>query len=198
MSLLRRCSLLMLALACAGNAQTVTATMLGTVRDASGAVLPNVEVTVTNINTNISNGFMTDETGEYVIPLLKPGIYRVRASHPGFKTVVRERVVLEVDQKARVDLTLTVGDVSESGEGHASAPVIATDRRTVGQVIDNRRVLELPLNGRNFIQLTYLAPGAVRGVGTNADFFSMGGSVSVNGSRVQNNNFLLDGTDNNN
>src|SRR5262249_36786087 len=136
--------------------------------------------------------------GGYVVPFLKPGNYRVRASHPGFKTAIQNGVILEVEQKARGDLVLEVGQISERVEGSEDAPIISTDSATVGQVIDHKRVLELPLNGRNFIQLTYLAPGAVRGIGTNADFFSMGGSVSVNGSRVQNNNYLLDGTDNNN
>jgi hypothetical protein len=179
-------------------AQTVTGTILGTIRDPSGAVLPRVNIVVTNVETNITSSFVTDDTGGYVVPLLKPGTYRVKASHPGFKTTVHDGVILTVEQKARVDITLDVGQVTESVEVTANAPLISTDSASVGQVIDHKRVIELPLNGRNFIQLTYLAPGAVRGIGTNADFFGMGGSVSVNGSRVQNNNYLLDGTDNNN
>jgi Carboxypeptidase regulatory-like domain len=178
--------------------QTATGTILGTIRDSSGSVVPTADVVVTNVDTNISHEFVTDETGSYIVPLLRPGKYRVKASRSGFKSGVQEGIIVGVDQKARVDMTLEVGEVTQIVEVISNASVISTDSASVGQVIENRRVVELPLNGRNFIQLTYLAPGAVRGVGTNSDLFGQGGSVSVNGSRVQGNNFLIDGTDNNN
>ena len=177
--------------------QTITGTILGAVRDSSGGVLPGVEVIVQNGDTNISKHFTTDQTGNYLVPLLKPGKYRVTASAAGFKTSVQEGVVLQVEQQARVDITLEIGQIDQKVEVVSYASVISTDSASVGQVIDNRRVRELPLNGRNFIQLTYVAPGAVRGVGTNADIVGQGGSVSVNGGRVQNNNFMIDGTDDN-
>lgn len=178
------------------GAQSFRGTIVGTVKDPSGAVLPGVDVTVTNAGTRVARAVVTNEAGDYAVPLLPPGTYSVTAALSGFKTEVRSGITLQVDQVARVDMTLQVGEVSETVEVIGDAPLINTETSTVGTVIENRKVVELPLNGRQFFQLNLLVPGASTSV-QGSQNSTQGGAFVVNGAREQDNNFLIDGIDNN-
>jgi outer membrane receptor protein involved in Fe transport len=177
-------------------AQSFRGTIVGTVKDGTGAVLPGVEITATNAGTAAERKVVSGETGEYSVPLLPPGTYTVSAALPGFKTNIRSGITLLVDQTARIDFTLGIGDVSEKVEVMGDAPLINTESSTVGTVIANSQVVELPLNGRQFLQLNLLVPGATTPV-QGSQNSTQGGSFVVNGAREQDNNFLIDGIDNN-
>jgi hypothetical protein len=176
--------------------QNIRGTILGTVRDASGAILRGANITIRQPATGLSYEQASNDAGEFLFTQLPPGTYTVTAAQSGFKTENHENVLVEVDQRVRVDFALAVGAVTEAVNVEASAPVINTDSATVGNVIDNKQVTELPLNGRNPLQLTLLVPGANFGV-KGSQNQTQGGSISVNGAREQSNNFLLDGVDNN-
>jgi len=194
----RAMGVFILIIACWSHAagQSFRATIVGSVKDSAGAIIPGVEVKVTNSGTAASRVVVTAETGEYAVPLLPPGDYAVSASLPGFKTNVRTGITLQVDQVARIDFTLQVGEVSETIEVIGAAPLINTETSTVGTVIENSKVVELPLSGRQFLQLNLLVPGASTPV-QGSQNSTQGGSFVVNGAREQDNNFLIDGIDNN-
>jgi hypothetical protein len=146
---------------CASLWAQATADISGTVKDSSGAVLPGVQVTATQTDTGISRTAISNETGFYVLPNLSPGPYRLEASLPGFRTYVQMGVVLQVNASPVINVTLEVGQVSEQVEVQANAALVDTRNSTVGSVIENERVLELPLNGRNVTDLIVAAGGAV-------------------------------------
>lgn len=177
--------------------QTATGTILGTVRDVSQAVAPKADIVVRNIDTGVERRIVTDSLGNYVVTLLQPGAYEVSAQLTGFKKAVRSGIVLHVDERDRIDFQLEIGNLSESPLNVvADAPLIQSDSAALGAVVDQHKVIELPLNGRDFFQLTYLVPGAVSGA-QGSQNSTQGGAVAVNGMREQSNNFLLDGVDNN-
>ena len=176
--------------------QRVTGSIDGRVTDPSGAILPGVEVTVTNESTGQTRVVVTNETGLYNAPLLTSGTYSVQASLPGFRTEVRRGIVVEVDRNARVEIQLQVGEVTEKVEVMADAPLVQVDTSSLGQVIDAQRVAQLPLNGRDFLQLASLTPG-VQPNSEGSNLSTQSGSVNVNGAREVFNNFMLDGIDNN-
>jgi hypothetical protein len=173
-----------------------TGTIVGTITDPSGAVVPKARVTVRNQETNATREVVTDGEGDYNVPLLPPALYQVSAEKPGFRRSVYRAFNLDVDQTARVDFTLQVGEVNEDIAVTDSVPIIQTDTSTLGQVIDGRQVHELPLNERNFLSFALLVPGGQMPV-EGSQNSTQGGSISVNGAREQSNNFLLDGVDNN-
>ncbi|MEW5980007.1 MAG: carboxypeptidase regulatory-like domain-containing protein [Acidobacteriota bacterium] len=177
------------------HAQTSFGKITGILRDTSGAVLPDANVTATNEKTGITRQVRTDSGGNYLIPSLPPSTYTVEAELKGFKKAVSSKIVLEVNQTLRVDLTLEVGEITQTVEVEASAPLLQSETSTVGTVIENKQVVELPLNGRSFTELTYLIPGAVRQGG--AIFQTSGSRVSVSGARAEDNNYTLDGVNNN-
>jgi hypothetical protein len=177
-------------------AQTVRGTILGTVTDPSGAVTPKARVTVREAATGLARSEFTNNEGEYSIPQLPAGRYDLSVEAPSFKKTERTGIVLSVDDRLRIDVSLAVGQVTEVVSVEASASVVSTDSATVGNVVDNKKVTELPLNGRNFLQLNLLVPGANQGV-KGSQNQTQGGSITVNGAREQSNNFLLDGMDNN-
>src|SRR3989449_1374354 len=133
-----------------------TAQVSGTVKDQSGAVLPGVEVTATQTATGLARNVVTNETGSYILPNLPIGPYRLEAALPGFRTFVQTGIVLQVGANPVVNVSLQVGQVSEQVEVQADAALVETRSTGVGQVIDNVRVLELPLNGRNLQELIIL------------------------------------------
>jgi outer membrane receptor protein involved in Fe transport len=169
-----------------------TAQITGRVTDASGAVVPGTSIVVTNIGTAADRTVSTNQDGYYTVPLLPPGGYRVEVKHEGFRPVLRTGVVLEVDQRAELDFTLEVGGVAERIEVQAAALQLNTVEASQGQVIENKRIVDLPLNGRNYDELALLSAGAVQPLGS-ARF----GGFSSGGMRDTQNNFLLDGVDNN-
>ena len=186
----------LIVLAICGQAQNIRGTILGTVRDESGAVVRGAKVTVNHISTGLTRTETSNEVGEYLFAQLPVGEYTLSVEQSGFKKTERTGILLQVDDKLRQDVTLPVGQLTETVAVEAVAPVTSTDSATVGNVVDNKKVTELPLNGRNFLQLNLLVPGANQGV-KGSQNQTQGGSISVNGAREQANNFLLDGTDNN-
>ena len=136
-------------------AQTAsTAQITGTVTDQSGAVLPGAEVTATQTDTGISRNALSNETGTYVLPNLPVGPYRLEVSLPGFRSYVRTGIVLQVNSNPVINVTLQVGQVSETVEVQANAALVETRSTGVGTVIENQRILELPLNGRQATDLS--------------------------------------------
>src|SRR5690242_15575716 len=138
-----------------------TAQLSGTVRDVSGAVLPGVEVTATQTDTGLMRSVVTNETGSYTMPDLPVGPYRLEAALAGFRTFAQSGILLTVGANPVININLSVGQVSETVEVKADAALVETRTTGVGQVIDNTRVVELPLNGRNVIQLIVLSGAAV-------------------------------------
>lgn len=172
-------------------------TILGTVKDETGAVLPKVTVTVTNERTGIGRTAATNEEGSFQIPALLPGAYRVELEASGFKKYQQAGVDLRVNESVRVDVTMQVGELTQTVEVEGGAPLLTTSSGTVGHVIENKTVVELPLNGRDFTQLTLLIPGATNGNNPGGFFVIGGNNVSVTGNRSDSNNYSLDGVDNN-
>lgn len=196
-----RLMIVVLALALSGAttyAQTVLGTILGTVTDSSGAVVRGAKVTVTQIATGLGRTGFTNDVGEYSFPQLPTGPYKVEAELTGFKKTQRSGVELRVEDVLRIDLILQVGQMTETVAVEATAPIVSTDSSTLGGVVDNKTVTELPLNGRDFNQLSLMVPGVNSGTskGT-ATSASASSAMSVNGNRAQSNNFMIDGSDNN-
>jgi carboxypeptidase family protein/TonB-dependent receptor-like protein len=177
-------------------AQTFTGTIVGTATDRTGGVLPNATVSFTSVDTGLTRSVQTSSTGAYTAPLLPPGEYRLEAKLTGFKKFVQTGIHVEVNEDAKIDITLEVGDVTNEVTVRADTPLVQTQSAAVGTVVDNKKIVELPLNGRDFFQLSVLVPGAVPPAERSQNS-TQGGAVSVNGAREQSNNFLLDGVDNN-
>src|SRR5437660_5963776 len=167
----------------------------GTIRDASGATVPQAKITVTEVDKGISLNTSTGGSGDYVASPLPIGRYSVRVEKNGFKTAVTEAIEVQVQQRAVVDITLQVGAVAEEVTVTNVAPLLETETSELGQVVDNRRVVNLPLNGRNFAQLAQLSDGVAPSEPGARDEGGYG--FSANGARSLQNNFLLDGIDNN-
>src|SRR5688572_14654040 len=172
------------------SAQSTDATLLGTVHDPSGNILPGVTITVTNVRTNATRTVVTGDAGTYEIRALQPSEYTLAAELSGFKKQVLTGLALQVNQAARVDVTLQLGDVVEAVTVEVNAPLVQAATGALGQVIDNRQIVELPLNGRNFTQLATLTPGVTASAPLGTGRAS---SVAVSGSRATKTEFLLDG-----
>src|SRR5690242_21072376 len=129
--------------------QSVDATLKGRVSDSSGAPVPGVKVEIKNIETNVAISTVTDSAGQYTGPFLKPGAYRVTVEAPGFKKFVRDNITLNVGQAAGIDIALEVGQQTETITVSAESAVLETQTADRGLVIDQKRVVELPLNARN-------------------------------------------------
>ena len=176
-------------------AQSELATLTGSVADSSGGVIANAEVTVTNQGTNISSTGKSNENGRYVVPSLKPGLYTLAVSAPGFKKYVNNALTLQVNQTARLDIELTIGEVTQEVTVSAEAPLLEVDTSGRGAVIDERKIVELPLNGRDYNQLATLSPGVLTAT-PRLQSIGFKGAFNVNGNRAFQNAFLLDGVDN--
>jgi outer membrane receptor protein involved in Fe transport len=175
--------------------QLSSGTVLGTVSDASGALIPGVEVKVSNSATGVTRETMTNESGNYRVDQLPVGIYVVETDLSGFKKGVHSGVNVDIDARVRIDFALSPGDISEVVDVTSAAPLVQTDDSTVGQVVDERKIMTLPLNGRDFSQLAYIVPGAY----APRPGSSLGnrGGFSVAGLNENTNQFLLDGINNN-
>jgi len=172
-----------LSITCSNAWAQATAQIAGTVKDQTGAVLPGVEVTVTQIETGTTRSAVTNETGSYVLSSLPIGPYRLEATLPGFRTYAQTGIVLQVNSSPVVNPVLEVGQVSEQVEVQANATLVETRSAGVGQVVENARILELPLNGRAVVELLALSGAATPAAtitGSNRDPFSRG-NVSVAG-----------------
>src|SRR5947207_702404 len=174
----------------------------GVIHDPSGAVIPGVTVTVTNPATNFVRTGISNEAGVYNFPVVQPGIYNVKVELPGFRTSEQNNVELQGQQSARIDFTLQGGDVSQTVEVEGTAALIATENATVGTVIENKRIVDMPLNGRNFLQLVALSPNVSYGFSDSAIAGTRQGgaraqqNISVSGQRSEFNHFTLDGVEN--
>jgi hypothetical protein len=191
------------ALAAAIHAQLTTSDIVGKVTDQTGSVVPAAKITVTNLGTGLDYIAVADKDGNYRLSLLPAGKYRIKAEKQGFKTWLIENVGLNIGDKYRADAKLDVGALVESVVVRGEAPELQTESPTVSSLIDERMMQELPVNGRNFVELAQLAPGASDYSGA---AFATGDAVddrrrptvlSVNGATAGENNFRIDGMDNN-
>ena len=186
-----------------GLAQVDTGTVVGTIKDASGAVVPNAIATATNVDTGIKTSVKSASDGNYVITPVKIGRYSVSAEAVGFRTEVRQNIVLDVQQTIRLDFSLRVGSVTETANVTGEAPLLDTQDASLGDVVASQQVEQLPLNGRRYTDLATLTAGVTKITEGPVDGSSSptngnaGGNFSVNGTRGDQNNFILDGIDNN-
>src|SRR5437868_14632788 len=177
-------------------AQTFRGTILGTVTDASGAVVSGAQVTVRNANTGLERTTRTSADGSYSVPELPIGTYMVTVSQSGFQTSATTGVIVDVAGERRVDVSLKPGQVAErvevSGE---SLPQVETTSTVVGGTLTSETIANIPVNGRDYMKLIYLNPGIAGSPDQISDSPGSFGTFSMNGSRGRANNFLLDGTD---
>jgi hypothetical protein len=192
-----------LSLARTASAQAVTGTILGTVADTTGAVLPGVSVTVKHTETGLTRTLTTDSNGEYTAASVPTGTYTVTGEISGFKSVSLSNVQVGVDQRVRADIKLEVGAMTESVEIVAQTPLVQTSSSDLSTTVTEEQIKQLPLNGRNFVSLTRSIPGVLRGIpGSNIDgagslAWRASAAFSANGQRPRDNNYMLDGVDNN-
>jgi hypothetical protein len=177
------------------GAQTTTGSIVGTISDPSGAVIGGAAVTVTNMGTSIAVKTTTDNGGNYVVTPLQVGLYSVTVEAAGFKKSVRSDITVNVQDRVRVDAALEVGAVTDTVEVQAAAPLLQTDTSYLGQVVESQRIVDLPLNGRYFSRLAILTAGTAPTPAGARD--EKTGGFSSNGVRPYQNNYLLDGVDNN-
>ncbi|MGB8322171.1 MAG: carboxypeptidase-like regulatory domain-containing protein, partial [Candidatus Acidiferrum sp.] len=183
-----------------------TGSFSGNVTDKTGAPISGATVTATSQGTGVARPAQTDESGHYLFPLLPIGVYTIRAEFKGFQPGESKDLKLQVDEARELDFTLSVSSVSSTVEVSAAAVAVETSNPSLGQVINSQEVAQLPLNGRDFVQLATLTPGTTQE--TNPNSFFNGGpssevsargsfSLSVGGSRPNSTDWLLDGVDNN-
>ena len=188
-----------------GLAQQASATVTGVVSDPSGAAVPSAQVALTNINTSVVRSTTANNEGAYSLLNVTPGSYTIKASANGFTTMTQTQVTLEVNQTATLDFHMKVGEAQSTVTIEATASAVESSTSELGAVVNNKAVVELPLNGRNFTQLLTITPGAVN---INRDQSSSGGGgfvgnpignfsfPSINGAHVRSNLFMLDGINN--
>ena len=199
------CLLVLSPLALAGTAaaQAVTGTIIGTVADTTGAVLPGVSVTVKQTETGFTRTLTSDTNGEFTAASIPTGTYTVTGEISGFKAVSLSNIQVGVDSRVRADLKLEVGAMTESVEIVAQTPLVQTSSSDLSTTVGEEQIKQLPLNGRNFVSLTRTIPGVLRGIpGANIDgagslAWRASAAFSANGQRPRDNNYLLDGVDNN-
>src|ERR1700758_4265371 len=187
--------ILVLAFPTNAGAQKDAGSIVGSVKDPSGALISQAAVTVTDVERGSNLSTKTNDAGEYVAGPLRVGRYTVTVEHPGFKKAVSEPVNLDVQQRIALNVTLQVGRITEAIQVSGVTPLLETETSELGQVVDNKRVANLPLNGRNFAQLALLTAGTAPSEPGARDEGGFG--FSANGARSLQNNFLLDGVDNN-
>jgi hypothetical protein len=183
------------------HAQAVNATLLGSVTDVTGAVVQNAKVTVTEATTNVSRVTNTNESGNYTVPNLPPGTYNVTVEVTGFKKETRRDIVVQVDTTTRADLQLTPGSITETVEVTGAPPILQTDTANTGTKMDQVQTASLPLisSNRNFQSLLNMVPGVAPVQEQHSQFFNAGSSLQteVNGQMREGNNFMIEGTDDN-
>src|SRR5438270_13269767 len=175
-------------------AQTTTGSIVGTVSDASSAAVPGATVTVTNVDTNIATKTTTDSTGNYVVTPLPVGNYSVTVEAKGFKKSVSQGITLNMQDRIGVNVVLELGQVTETVEVMGAAPALQTDTSYLGQVVDSKKIVDLPLNGRFFTRLAVLTAGTLPTAPGARD--ERTGGFSANGVRPYQNNYVFAGIDN--
>ena len=196
-------AMVLVILASAGLAysQAVNATLLGTVTDASGAVVPNAKVTITETQTGVAHAMQTNESGNWIVPDLPPGVYAASVEATGFKKEIRRDITLVVDTATRVDIQLTPGNITESIEVTGAPPILQTDTASTSTQINSSMLANAPLIGsnRNFQSLLNLAPGVAPVTEQHSQFFNASSSLQteVNGQARMGNNTMIEGTDDN-
>ena len=178
-------------LVCSGPLGAQTVRVMGRVSDPTGAMIPRASILVRNMETGLARRTESNHLGFYSVSLLPPGKYRIIVRKDGFRPINRGGLVLKVGRKVAVDFVLDVGAISEEIKVSMAVPALNSVEASLGQVIGNRRIVDMPLNGRDYIQLALLSAGTVQPVGGRA------GGFSVAGQRTTQNNYLLDGMDNN-
>jgi TonB-dependent Receptor Plug Domain. len=191
---------LLLTLAAVACAQEYRATLLGIVTDSSGAAIADARIEAINVETGVATAAVTGNEGSYLIPFLTPGKYSVRVEHPGFKSLQRGPIELRVNDRARLDLPLEVGQISDRVTVTAEAELLEVSSASRGQVVENRKITDLPLNSKNPFTLMNLASG-VQYTGSMLYFrpFDNGAiaDFSINGGRSGANEFQIDGVSDN-
>jgi outer membrane receptor protein involved in Fe transport len=183
---------LLAATAIQSSAQVSSGTIVGAATDSTGAIVPGVGITIVHQGTEDTRKAQTNERGEFSVPFVRTGEYSITAEKQGFRPQTQTGITVQVDQTVRVEFTLQIGSVSERVEVTTAAPLIDTSTSSLGQVIGNKQILDLPLNGRNAFALGLLSGNTipVQGMGTNLPFVTGGGRFGLN-------DVLLDGVDNN-
>ncbi len=180
-------------------AQTTTATISGTVKDETGGVIPGIQVTVTNLDTGIVRSLVSDDAGRYRASQLEVGAYEVKGELTGFQTSIRKGIELSVGRSAVVDLTMRVGEISDQVTVTGEASLVETTGTTLSGLVTTTQIQDLPLNGRNFVQLTLLEAGVSNAMKASAATRNLingfGMDITVAGARPNSNTFLLDGAD---
>ncbi|MEP7367866.1 MAG: carboxypeptidase-like regulatory domain-containing protein, partial [Acidobacteriota bacterium] len=181
------------------SAQEVRASITGTVTDAQGAAVPGVTITATNIANNSVITQVTNVAGLYLTPFLRPGTYRLTAEKQGFRRYVRDGIILQVQDRPRLDIVLEVGDLAQSVTVNAEVSQLQTETASRSQVIANELISQVPTQGRNPFQIAWAAPGVVKTGGWRyLRSFDIAGTsnFAVNGGRNRENEVLLDGISN--
>src|SRR5437667_7866727 len=186
-------ALVFFVLTCSVSWAQATAQISGTVRDQTGAVLPGVNVTATQTDTGVARMTVTNETGSYVLANLAVGPYRLEATLTGFRTFAQSGIVLQVNASPVINVVLQVGQVAEQVEVQADAALVETRTSSVGQIIENQRIVELPLNGRNVTDLITLAGSAVSLPAVRQALFLNLYPISVGGQAFYGTDYTLDG-----
>lgn len=183
-------------------AQAQSGSIVGTVTDPAGAVITGARITLINEGTNFTRTVTSTDNGQFVAYSMPTGAYTINVEHPGFQKLVRAGIQLTAADQLRIDMQLTVGNVSETVEVKETAPLLQSQTATVSSLVSNQQIVEMPLNGRTFTALLKLSPGASTGSSNNLTTspYAMRGDVniSVNGSSAQNNSYLIDGMVNRN
>src|SRR5262249_45353365 len=156
-------------------------TVLGTVRDSTSSVVPNAKVTLLSVRTGTQQSMTTDANGNYEFPYVRLGDYKLRAEAPGFKAAMAEQFTVTVNARQRVDLILEVGQVTEDITVTGAAAALETDSSNRSQVINSQEIVNLPLNGRSYADLTLLVPGVRKSMLENQTLSSREASYNVNG-----------------
>ncbi|MCY4596053.1 MAG: carboxypeptidase-like regulatory domain-containing protein, partial [Bryobacterales bacterium] len=189
-----RSAVALLVVVWAGMAQTDTATITGIVTDSTGAAVPGASIQAINQVNGLEYDTESNETGNYVLTALPIGRYDLTASTEGFQTLLRPNIALNAGSRARVDIELQVGSVTETVEVTAELPLLESETSSLGQAIENTTITQMPLNGRNYQELAVLTAGVLPSRRQNF----VEDAFSVNGAGFDQNVFTLDGADNNN
>ena len=174
------------------------AALVGTARDAQQSVMPNVVITLTNTDTGVSLSTRTDAEGTYEFPVVRPGSYSLKAQQAGFQTFVQNSFALRVDERARVDAVMPVGETTTAVTVEATPAGVQTESSSLGDVVDNKKIVEIPLNGRFFLDLALLTAGTTVPSTNNRTFLAVPSGIGMSGinasgTREDSTNYLVDG-----